>query len=576
MASFLFGDTKKDFTKELIGRERKAMRQTRKSRNERANSRAEQERERPLSFSGENNEGGGMDTPRVSFGAASGVDARGSEMQQPQSQGSPDHNSSDSDEEGECDQEDEIATIDPTNLTPASFMRKLSISTKAIRSASSVAEIAFFSPGSDRNGSQPPASDTCENFISDVISEDKASASSLTTADEHFDAEYDASTNEAAQADQHVGISVTTKPFSSFDANEFGSDEMSNNDGISEGAGVESEAGPSDRASHTGTQRSSPGLILPIVNTAKATKTKSSRRARAEEKDNFNAMFDLANYRGGVEMAKSSWRFVSTQARDAAEGLKLGIIEGEKLVEMMAFGSFYKLSSTAFVTFKSRITTSIARQMLISHDDMQISAAPNPKDVIWANVDKPRSLLVMRHTICNVAVVVGSIFWSSLVTEVNSFSTLLRLPHAQQELLSVVILLCFLLILPFIFDYVARNYECMKLESEIQNSIMTRYFWYQLINVYVTVGLGSKNFAEQLLGFLKNPHNLVDVLGKSIPAVSLYFCNLMIVKIFAAVPIEMLRPWQVCCALYPLRFNNRTRHLLANIPSSTLSCRPSI
>jgi hypothetical protein len=176
---------------------------------------------------------------------------------------------------------------------------------------------------------------------------------------------------------------------------------------------------------------------------------------------------------------------------------------------------------------------------------LQIMAAPNPKDIIWENIDKPRSLLVMRHAVCEVGVVIASIFWSSLVTEVNAFSTLLNLPHAQQELLSVVILLCFLLILPFIFDWVARNYECMKLESEIQNSIMNRYFWYQLINVYVTVGLGSKNFAEQLVGFLRNPQSIVDVLGKSVPAVSLYFCNLMIVKIFAAVPIEMLRPWQL-------------------------------
>ena len=31
----------------------------------------------------------------------------------------------------------------------------------------------------------------------------------------------------------------------------------------------------------------------------------------------------------------------------------------------------------------------------------------------------------------------------------------------------------------------------MKLESEIQNAIMTRYFYYQLINIYVTVGLNG-------------------------------------------------------------------------------------
>lgn len=36
-------------------------------------------------------------------------------------------------------------------------------------------------------------------------------------------------------------------------------------------------------------------------------------------------------------------------------------------------------------------------------------------------------------------------------------------------------------------------------ESEIQNSIMTRYFYYQLINVYVTVGFSSNNLWTQLI-----------------------------------------------------------------------------
>jgi hypothetical protein len=42
-------------------------------------------------------------------------------------------------------------------------------------------------------------------------------------------------------------------------------------------------------------------------------------------------------------------------------------------------------------------------------------------------------------------------------------------------MLSAIIMLVFLLILPVIFDTVARYYEGLKLESEIQNSIMTRF-----------------------------------------------------------------------------------------------------
>jgi Calcium-dependent channel, 7TM region, putative phosphate len=157
--------------------------------------------------------------------------------------------------------------------------------------------------------------------------------------------------------------------------------------------------------------------------------------------------------------------------------------------------------------------------------------------------------IVLRHYITNIGLIIGSIFWSSLVTAVNDFAKSLSLPEQQQYFLSVVILLFFLLILPFIFDALARYYECMKLESEVQNLIMTRYFYFQMINIYVTVGLEGIKFTDQLLMTLRNPQTVVDILGKTVPSLSLYFCNLVIVKIFAAIPIEMLRPWQLSTIL---------------------------
>ena len=77
-----------------------------------------------------------------------------------------------------------------------------------------------------------------------------------------------------------------------------------------------------------------------------------------------------------------------------------------------------------------------------------------------------------------------------------------------------------------------------QLESEIQTSIMTRYFWYQLINVYVTVGFGGVQIITQLLMILKNPQLLVNFVGQTIPAVSLYFVDVVIVKVCAPPPIQ--------------------------------------
>ena len=211
----------------------------------------------------------------------------------------------------------------------------------------------------------------------------------------------------------------------------------------------------------------------------------------------------------------------------------------ERAMEMLVLCAYYKYSSTAFVTFNSRVTESIAHQMLLTHDTMEINHAPNPNDVIWENVSIPKSQVGMRHFITNVGLTIGSLFWSSLVTSVNEFAAGSHLPKSQQQFLSVIIILVFLLCLPFIFDILARYYEGIKLESEIQETIMTRYFYYQLINIYVTVGFGGINLAKQLWNIAQKPKILVDILGRTVPAVSLYFCNLIIVKIFAAVPLEV-------------------------------------
>lgn len=76
----------------------------------------------------------------------------------------------------------------------------------------------------------------------------------------------------------------------------------------------------------------------------------------------------------------------------------------------------------------------------------------------------------------------------------------------------------------------------MKLESEIQNAIMRRYFYYQLINVYVTVGFSGNNLWIQIIKTLQKPQTLVDVIGGRMPNVSLFFANLMIVKVTNILP----------------------------------------
>jgi hypothetical protein len=245
-------------------------------------------------------------------------------------------------------------------------------------------------------------------------------------------------------------------------------------------------------------------------------------------------------------------------AEQAAKGAVRGVLEAARTLEMLTVGSFYHTSSTAFVTFRTRLAASSSHQMLLSHDfiSMQVRPAPNPRDIIWENVSIPQRQIDIRRVIADVTLVVGALFWSlvlGFITTIASLESLGReYPWLQtysdtdvyklvNSYLASSLLLTLLTLLPFIFDVIARAYEGLKLESEVQNSIMTRYFYYQLANVFVSVYAGS--IVTALHQILDSPSSILSILGTTIPSFSVYFANLVIVKTFTAIPLEMLRVW---------------------------------
>ena len=409
VTNFLFGEQTNDFSRELVKQERKAFRKTSRALSvsrERKNSRGGSDsggspaRERVRTLSGEREPGGVSDWSRIQSagggegtaysatkagaggGTAGDIEAQAAQDPQPAEQAAGDNDSQarlaegESDEESECGDDHaplDLATLDPHELTPASFMRKLSVSRKATLSATDgelqSALAAAGAAGGDQGGGGA------------VIETETGNKTEVETHEQ-----------DQSRDDSDLPV-VTSRPFSSsMDCEEeaasvavisgegqvagVGEGEVVRNPLVEshEGGAVSSLSIPSSLSATTtdsvpdyssGSSHQKAG--------GRAKKKKPHRDSRGE--DDMNVLSSIRNgadFRNGVEMAKSTWRFLSTQASDAAEGLKRGIIEGEKLVEMMAWGSFYKLSSTAFVTFRSRVTTAIARQMLISHDDMQV------------------------------------------------------------------------------------------------------------------------------------------------------------------------------------------------------------
>lgn len=247
-------------------------------------------------------------------------------------------------------------------------------------------------------------------------------------------------------------------------------------------------------------------------------------------------------------------------AEVATQGALRSIFEVTRALEMLTVGAYYKTSTTAFVTFKSRVSACSSYQMLLSHDHsaIDVKSAPNPKDLIWENVSVPQKQIIARKFISSVMITLGVLFWSIVVYFVTLISTLdtfsEKFPVIKRysstdvyrflnNYMSIGLLLVLLNSLPLIFDFISRHYERIKLESEIQNSVMDRYFNYQVANIFVAVQIGS--LAARLSEIIASPSSIATILGTSLPSVSIYFMNMLVIKTFTAVPLEMMR-------LYPL------------------------
>jgi hypothetical protein len=143
------------------------------------------------------------------------------------------------------------------------------------------------------------------------------------------------------------------------------------------------------------------------------------------------------------------------------------------------------------------------------------------RDILWQNAPIDTRVVNQRENTANVFVYLGIILWSIPLTAIQAFATAeqlgkyqyiepclhtvgkttltnsfdsARIPGMQWILafnngslaafingyLPVVGLLGIILILPVIFGLVARNYEHRRTQSDIQRSIFSRYFYYQV------------------------------------------------------------------------------------------------
>ena len=143
---------------------------------------------------------------------------------------------------------------------------------------------------------------------------------------------------------------------------------------------------------------------------------------------------------------------------------------------------------------------------------------------MWENASTPINQVMSRKQFVDMCLFIGCIFWSAVVGSIASISNLDRIAKDYSWLrryqdtwayemlnnyLAVILLLILLNVLPYLFQYIAQFYEGIKTHSEIQNLVMTRFFYYQLANVYVSMGVGS--ISASLARAFAQPQSLLRI-----------------------------------------------------------------
>jgi hypothetical protein len=238
-------------------------------------------------------------------------------------------------------------------------------------------------------------------------------------------------------------------------------------------------------------------------------------------------------------------------------------------------------SSTGYVTFKTKQARADAAQVLLTDRSFRlvVRPAPDPRDLIWENAAVTRTETMTRGLLASSAVWLFGIFMFTLVlsflqglsnlNEVDNLPGLKWLKrytsadddeYTEQSTLyvflttqlPVLLQVGLMALLPVLFTAVNQFYERSKSYSEVQSSVLNRYYGFQLIQIYVTLLTGS--LADRLKQLVQQPGCVFVFLGSSVPDMATTFAQLIFIKALSGLPLELSRLWPLVRVSWFQRF----------------------
>ncbi|KIJ56329.1 hypothetical protein M422DRAFT_219460 [Sphaerobolus stellatus SS14] len=269
-----------------------------------------------------------------------------------------------------------------------------------------------------------------------------------------------------------------------------------------------------------------------------------------------------------------SW--FSMRKVDAIEHLQQQFQELDDLVRKKRHMKF-KSTSTAFVTFEKMSSAQIAAQ--VAHapypNQSETCLAPEPRDVIWANMAlSPHSLRIRDFFILGImCVLLGA--WIFPVTALASLlsykeiKTVLpwlgRLIDSNDQIKAIVqnslpsiALVSLMALLPSILEFLTYQ-QGYRARSWIEYSLLRKYFLFLLVSV-VFVFLLASTYLELVLELANSPAKIPERLATSLQQGTArhFFLSYVILQGFGIMPLQLLNLGVIIPAMFSRAFFSRT------------------
>ena len=216
-----------------------------------------------------------------------------------------------------------------------------------------------------------------------------------------------------------------------------------------------------------------------------------------------------------------------------------------------------EVTDKAFVVMRTFTASTIAIQSMHSSKpgSMQVTTAPEPRDVLWGNIYLSKGAVRMRSFVYESIVVLIIAFYvipiayvALQVSEsalVSSSARLAQLAQASAFFSSAIAMvqpLCIVGIqqlVPPLFIAISKA-EGFVSFSEVQMRAFSRYFMFQVLNVFLVTTIAGSTF-ETIASILETPEMAFEILGNSLPAMSSFFITFITIKTFLGLGVELVR-----------------------------------